>query len=86
MGNWCRGECTACCAVEELFLNVLARQKSFCWQKSFLSIHSFFPILDPFETDELSTLHVWLQRPRGIALIRAGFKSVVCQPAIERDA
>ena len=54
--------------------------------KSFLSIHSFFPILNSFETDELSTLHVWLQRPRGIALLRAGFKSVVCQPAIERDA
>ena len=55
-------------------------------QKSFLSIYSFFPILNTFETDKLSTLHVWLQRPRGIALYRAGFKSVVCQPAIERDA
>jgi len=80
MGNWRGDGCTACFAREELFLNFLTRQKSF------LSIHSFFPILNTFETDELSTLHVWLQRPRGIALIRAGFKSVVCQPAIERDA
>jgi len=80
MGSWRGGNCKTCVCGDEFLLNFHGRQKSF------LSIHSFFPILNSFETDELSTLHVWLQRPRGIALYRAGFKSVVCQPAIERDA
>ena len=80
MGSWRGGDCRTSFYGDEFSLNFRERQKSF------LSIHSFFPILNLFETDELSTLHVWLQRPRGIALYRAGFKSVVCQPAIERDA
>jgi len=80
MGSWRRVDGMICVMGNKLWCKYRR------WQKSFLSIHSFFPILNSFETDELSTLHVWLQRPRGIALIRAGFKSVVCQPAIERDA
>ena len=54
--------------------------------KSSLSPRAFFPILMGPETDVLSTLQVWLQRPRGIASDREGFKNVVSQPTVEWDA
>ena len=51
-----------------------------------LESRRFFPYTANIKTDVLSALQVWLQRPRGIASDREGFRNVVSQPAVERDA
>ena len=61
------------------------RHYFFASAKSLLSHNLFFPIL-VLKLDVLSALQVRLQRPRGIASSREGFKIVVSQPTIEWDA